>query len=59
MVKLRVIARVIPEALYNDAQTSTPAGKKFIVVVRDPDESYHIGTLALEIQNQYQRLYKQ
>ena len=59
MVKLKVTARVIPEAAYNAAQTSTPAGKKFLVIVRDPDEDYYIGTLALEVQNQYQRLYKQ
>ena len=59
MVKLKVTARVIPEAAYNAAQASTPTGKKFLVIVRDPDESYYIGTLAHEIQAQYQRLYKQ
>ena len=59
MVKLKVTARVIPEAAYNPDQTSTPTGKKFLVIVREPDEAYYVGTLALEIQNQYERLYKQ
>ncbi len=59
MVKLKVTARVIPEAAYNPVQALTPTGKKFLVIARDPDESYYVGTLAVEIQNQYQRLYKQ
>ena len=59
MVKLKVNARVIPEATYNATGAATPSGKKFLVIVRDPDESYYVGTLALEIQTQYKRLYKQ
>ncbi|RMZ92636.1 hypothetical protein DV736_g82, partial [Chaetothyriales sp. CBS 134916] len=62
MVKLRVTARVLTEDSYNHSiltQTSTPrSSRKFLVIVRDPDESYFIGNLAVDIQSQYRRLYK-
>ncbi|RMZ82003.1 hypothetical protein DV737_g2255, partial [Chaetothyriales sp. CBS 132003] len=62
MVKLKVTARVLTEDSYSHGiltQTPTPrASRKFLVIVRDPDESYFIGNLAVDIQNQYRRLYK-
>lgn len=58
MVKLRVAARVIPETDYNHEQSSTTAGRKFLVVVRNP-EDWYIGHLAVEIQRTYKRIYKQ
>ncbi|RMD44360.1 hypothetical protein DV735_g855, partial [Chaetothyriales sp. CBS 134920] len=63
MVKLKVTARVLTEESYNHGiltQSSTARGnRKFLVIVRDPDESYFIGNLAVDIQKQYRRLYKQ
>ncbi|RMZ80695.1 hypothetical protein DV738_g2683, partial [Chaetothyriales sp. CBS 135597] len=63
MVKLKVTARVLTEDSYSHGiltQTSTARGnRKFLVIVRDPDESYFIGNLAVDIQKQYRRLYKQ
>ena len=58
MVKLRVAARVIPESDYNAAQSTKPAERKFLVVVRNP-EQWYIGSLAVEVQNTYKRIYKQ
>ena len=58
MVKLRVAARVIPEGDYNAAQSTQGTERKFLVVVRNP-EDWYIGTLAVEIQNTYKRIYKQ
>lgn len=60
MVKLIVIARCIPEDVYlahADHILPAVAGKKFSVVVREP-ESWYIGRLAIEIQNRYEALYK-
>lgn len=64
MVKLRVAARVIPEDIYlQSLSVPTPirgllAGeKKFPIIVREPDE-WHIGRLANEIKEAYERLYK-
>ena len=58
MVKLRVAARVIPESDYNEAQSTQSTERKFLVVIRNPEEWY-IGTLAVEVQNSYKRIYKQ
>ena len=58
MVKLRVAARVIPENDYTQAQSTQPTERKFLVVIRNPGDWY-IGTLAVEIQNSYKRIYKQ
>ena len=58
MVKLRVAARVIPEDDFNDAQSTPGAGRKFLVIVKNPDD-WQVGTLAVEIQNTYKRIYKQ
>lgn len=62
MVKLIVIARVIPEDIYlrsieQDIPVSSVLEKKFRVPVRDP-ETWYIGRLANEIKNSYERLYK-
>lgn len=62
MVKLIVIARVIPEEVYlRNIEQGIPITpileKKFRVPVRDPD-TWYIGRLALEIKNSYERLYK-
>ncbi len=58
MVKLRVAARIIPELDYNEARSTQSTDRKFLVVVRNPEEWY-IGTLAVEVQNTYKRIYKQ
>ena len=58
MVKVRVAVRVILESDYNAAQSSQPSERKFLVVVRNPQDWY-IGTLAVEVQNTYKRIYKQ
>ena len=58
MVKLRIAARVIPESDYNEAQSTAPTDRKFLVIVRNP-EDWYIGALAVEIQNTYKRIYKQ
>lgn len=59
MVKLIVIARCIPEDVYlaHGDQLPAVAGKKFSVVVREP-ESWYIGRLAVEIQYRYEALYR-
>jgi hypothetical protein len=58
MVKLRVAARVVAENDYNDAQSSPRSERKFLVVVRNP-EDWLVGQLAVEVQNTYKRIYKQ
>lgn len=58
MVKLRVAARVIRESDYNATQSTQLTERKFLVVVRHP-EDWYIGTLAVEVQNTYKRIYKQ
>lgn len=62
MVKLLVIARVIPEDVYlryveQNVPITSVLEKKFRVPVRDP-ESWYVGRLAVEIKNCYERLYK-
>jgi len=62
MVKLIVIARVIPEDVYlrsieQGILVTSVLEKKFRVPVRDP-ETWYIGRLAVEIKNSYERLYK-
>jgi hypothetical protein len=58
MVKLRVAARIIAEEDYTDAQSSPSSERKFLVVVRNP-EDWSIGNLGVEIERTYQRIYKQ
>ena len=64
MVKLRVAARVIPENSYLESVGSSSTGplvgeRKFVVIVRDPDDHYYIGSLAREVQDRYKSVYKQ
>lgn len=63
MVKLRIAVRVIPEDVYLSSLevAATPnlkGEKRFPVIVREPD-LWYIGTLAIEIKNRYENLYKQ
>lgn len=61
MVKLIVIARCIPEDVYLRALEQTSpvlAGeKKFSLAIHEP-ELWAIGTLAVQITNKYQSIYK-
>ena len=59
MVKLKIQARVLAEDDYaNSLDTHHNSGHKFLVIIRNP-EDWYIGTLAHEVSQRYQRMYKQ